>query len=96
MTSPRNTFYHRWASRRLGIPSDQLSLAELEQLPAPVDLPDGPGSEMGGETQSVLDAFTESELLELAALGDQIIEELPPLPQGYRPTDTGSQPPARC
>lgn len=85
MTSRRNTFFDRWASARLGISVDELSLAELERLPAPIDLPEGPGSEMGGEIQSVLDAYTESELLELAKLGDQLLSELPPLPEGYRP-----------
>ncbi|MEX0972948.1 MAG: hypothetical protein WDZ46_06785 [Solirubrobacterales bacterium] len=94
MTSSRNTYYHRWASRRLGVPDEQLSLAELERLPTLVDLPDGPGSEMGGETQSVLDVYTESELLELADLGDRLIDQLPSLPAGYRPAD--STPRTRC
>ena len=40
---------------------------------------------MGGEVGSVLDSYTESELLELAALGDELLKELPPLPEGYRP-----------
>jgi hypothetical protein len=81
----RNTFFDRWASAQLGISADELSLAELERLPVPTDLPDGPHSEMGGEIPSVLDAYTESELLELAGLGDQLLDELPPLPKGYRP-----------
>ena len=85
MTVRRNTFFDRWASARLGISADELSLAQLERLPVPTDLPDGPHSEMGGEIPSVLDAYTESELLELAGLGDQLLDELPPLPEGYRP-----------
>ncbi|HWM63517.1 MAG TPA: hypothetical protein VNP96_05940 [Solirubrobacterales bacterium] len=96
MTFARNTFFHAWASSRLGVSKDELSLAELERLPVPVDLPEGPGSEMGGETQSVLDAYTESELLELAALGDQLLSELPPLPEGYRPSSTESKTQVRC
>jgi hypothetical protein len=97
MTPQWNTFYpHRWASRRLGVPVDRLSLADLDRLPVPMDLPDGPGSEMGGETQPVLDTYTESELLELAALGDQLIDELPTLPDGYRPAAHAPPPPVRC
>jgi hypothetical protein len=96
MTSSRNTsFFHSWASARLGISTEEVSLATLEGLPDLIDLPEGPGSEMGGEIQSVLDAYTESELLELAALGDQLLEELPPLPEGYRPTAKPTTP-VRC
>lgn len=85
MAHARNTFFDRWASNQLGISVGDLSLAELERLPVPVDLPEGPSSELGGETQSVLDSPTESELRDLAALGDQLLHELPPLPEGYRP-----------
>jgi hypothetical protein len=85
MAPTRTTFFARWASQRLGIPAEQLTLAKLEQLPVPVDLPEGPGSELGGETQSVLDHPTESELLELAELGEQVLSELPELPDGYQP-----------
>jgi hypothetical protein len=83
----RATFLDHWASERLEISPDELSLKELERLPVQTDLPDGPGSDLGGETPSVLDSFTESELLELAELGDQVICELPPLPSGYRPRE---------
>lgn len=76
MNVRRNTFFDRWASAQLGISADELSLAQLERLPVPTDLPDGPHSEMG---------YTESELLELAGLGDQLLDELPPLPKGYWP-----------
>jgi hypothetical protein len=86
MTSSRDdTFFHSWASTRLGISAEEVSLAALEDLLELIDLPEGPGSEMGGEVGSVLDSYTESELLELAALGDELLKELPPLPEGYRP-----------
>lgn len=84
MTSPRDTFFDRWASAELGIAVDALTLAEIERLPTPADLPNGPTSEMGGETQSVLDSPTESELRQLASLGEQLLSEFPPLPEGYR------------
>lgn len=84
MTSPRDTFFDRWASAELGISVDALTLAETERLPAPADLPNGPTSEMGGETQSVLDSPTESELRWLASLGEQLLSEFPPLPEDYK------------
>jgi hypothetical protein len=85
MTTARNTFFDRWASDRLGVSTDELSIAKLERLPVPTDLPEGLESEMGGETQSVLDTPTESELLELAELGEELLAEFPDLPDGYRP-----------
>ena len=86
MTGMRNTFFHKWASERLGISAEDLSLLELEQLPSLIDLPEGPDSELGGETQSVLDTPTETELLGLARLGEELLETLPELPDGYEPT----------
>jgi hypothetical protein len=85
MNFSRNTFFHRWASELLGVSAEEVSLAELDRLPSPIDLPEGPDSEMGGETQSVLDTPTETELLALAELGDELLAELPQLPDGYRP-----------
>ena len=86
MTPDRDTFFDQWASGQLDIPENELSLKEFERIPPRTDLPDGPGSDLGGEAPpSVLDSFTESELLELAKLGEQVISELPPVPSGYRP-----------
>jgi hypothetical protein len=89
MPPDKDNFFDTWASNRLGIATEDLSLAALERLPVPSDLPEGPDSELGGETQSVLDTPTESELLELAELGEQVLRELPALPAGYRPADPG-------
>lgn len=98
MAYVRNSFFDRWAASRLGISSGVPSLADLEQLEIPVDLPEGPDSELGGETQSVLDHPTESELRDLAELGDEILAELPPLPENYRPQDRQPEttPDQRC
>jgi hypothetical protein len=87
----RNSFFDRWAASRLGISGTAPSLADLERLEAPTDLPEGPDSELGGETQSVLDHPTESELRDLAQLGDEILAELPPLPAGYQPPQQESK-----
>ena len=86
MVLERNSFFDRWAASELGIPGSAPSLADLERLGTPADLPEGPDSELGGETQSVLDHPTESELRDLAQLGDEILAELPPLPTGYQPS----------
>lgn len=98
MVFTRNSFFDRWAASRLGIPGEAPSLADLERLEIPIDLPEGPDSELGGETQSVLDHPTESELRDLAQLGDQILEEMPALPAGYQPTEPGPEtaPDQRC
>lgn len=98
MVFARNSFFDRWAASRLGIPGGTASLADLERLEIPVDLPEGPDSELGGETQSVLDHPTESELRDLAHLGEQILEELPALPAGYQPAEPapGTAPAQRC
>lgn len=87
----RNSFFDRWAASRLGISGGAPSLADLERLETPADLPEGPDSELGGETQSVLDHPTESELRDLAQLGDEILAELPPLPAGYQPPQQESE-----
>jgi hypothetical protein len=50
MKITRDTSFDRWASERLGLSTDELSLAALERIPVPADLPDGPDSDLGGET----------------------------------------------
>lgn len=91
MVLVRNSFFDRWAASRLGISGSAPTLADLERLGTPADLPEGPDSELGGETQSVLDHPTESELRDLAKLGDEILAELPPLPAGYQPPQQESE-----
>jgi hypothetical protein len=91
MVLARNSFFDRWAASRLGISDGVPSISDLERLEIPVDLPEGPDSELGGETQSVLDHPTESELRDLADLGDEILAELPPLPAGYQPAAPQSE-----
>lgn len=91
MSTTRNNFFDRWAASELGIGSAP-SLADLARLEVPADLPEGPDSELGGETESVLDHPTESELLDLAELGDQIFEQLPSLPADYQPPPEQEQP----
>lgn len=98
MVYVRNNFFDRWAASRLGISSGVPSIADLERLEIPVDLPEGPDSELGGETQSVLDHPTESELRDLAELGDEILAELPPVPTDYQPPQqhSGTTSDQRC
>lgn len=98
MAFVRNSFFDRWAASKLGISGSAPSLADLERLEVPADLPEGPDSDLGGETQSVLDHPTESELRDLARLGEEILAALPPLPTGYKPRQQESEttPDQRC
>ena len=47
MDLARNSFFDRWAASRLGISGGAPSLADLERLETPTDLPEGPDSELG-------------------------------------------------
>ena len=73
-----NTDFDRWAANRLGISVDDLSTGKvMEGIPGLPDLPDGPSSELGGQVPSELESPTESELFELAELGDELLAEFP-------------------
>lgn len=75
-----------WAAQKLGVSTDELSLGTLARLPELRDLPEGPDSELGGQTQAVLDSPTESELVKLAELGEELLRQLPELPEGFVPS----------
>jgi hypothetical protein len=73
-----NTF-DRWASERTGVRVEELTTEKvMTGIPQIEDLPDGPLSDVGGQVPaSELESPTESELRELASLGDELLEEFP-------------------
>jgi hypothetical protein len=82
------SLFDRWAAGRLGIPVEELRLSRVNRDLRPQrDLPAGDGSELGGELALELDDPMESEVEDLAALGDELLQELPEPPAGYVPAD---------
>jgi len=82
------SLFDRWAAGRLSVPVEELRLSRVNRDLRPQrDLQAGDGSELGGELAVELDDPTESQVEELAALGDELLEELPEPPDGYVPAD---------
>ena len=74
----RLTIFDRWAAERLGVAPEELTTEKvMHGIPALRDLPDGPWSELGGQLPSELESPTESELRELAELGDELLSRFP-------------------
>jgi hypothetical protein len=74
----RLTVFDRWAAERLGVaPEDLTTEKVMRGIPPLRDLPDGPSSELGGQLPSELESPTESELRELAELGDELLARFP-------------------
>ena len=83
-----NSLFDRWAAGRLGVPVEELRLSRVNRDLRPQrDLPGGDSSELGGELPVELEDLTESQVEELAALGDELLQELPEPPDGYVPAD---------